>query len=91
MFQCLSGRVPFEGETSQATLAMHATQAPPKLSSLPGAQLVPPFVESILYKCLSKDPADRFNTMEELSNRARVLLNEEMKTATFIVKKRETS
>lgn len=65
IFQVLSGSVPFKGETALATIMMHASEPPPALSERTATD-VPVLLESIVGRCLEKDPADRFQTIAEL-------------------------
>ncbi|MCE9602615.1 MAG: serine/threonine protein kinase [Gemmatimonadetes bacterium] len=65
----LSGRVPFEGAGATAVLVAHVTRpAPPLLSVAPQ---VPQALAAVIDRCLSKDPAERFATGEELSEALR--------------------
>ncbi len=60
LYEMLTGRVPFEGESSGEILMKHLTQ-PPDLSKLP-ADFAP-----ILAKALAKNPAQRFASMVEMA------------------------
>ena len=60
LHEMLSGHVPFDGETSQEIIMKHLT-ASPDLSKVP-AEFRP-----IIQKALEKDPAKRYNTVEELA------------------------
>jgi hypothetical protein len=60
LYELLSGRVPFEGESSGEILMKHLTQ-PPDLSRLP-AEFVP-----IVAKALAKNPAQRYGSMAEMA------------------------
>ncbi len=60
LYEMLSGRVPFEGESSGEILMKHLTQ-PPDLSKLP-AEYVP-----VLARALAKNPAQRFASMAEMA------------------------
>ncbi|MBX9695090.1 MAG: tetratricopeptide repeat protein, partial [Cyanobacteria bacterium] len=63
LFEMLVGHPPFLGETVLGTLSMHVHQKPDRVSD---HVEVPADVELIVEKCLEKDPADRFQTIEEL-------------------------
>lgn len=67
MFETLSGKVPFQGQTPLETLALHAHQAPPKLSEVagPNAQL-PDRLVAVVSRSLAKQPEDRFQNIEDL-------------------------
>jgi hypothetical protein len=60
LYEMLTGRVPFEGESSGEILMKHLT-APPDLSKLP-AEYVP-----VLAKALAKNPAQRYACMAEMA------------------------
>jgi hypothetical protein len=66
LFEMLTGRVPFEGESAGEILMKHLT-APPDLSKLP-ADYVP-----IVAKALSKNPAHRYATMAEMARAVEAL------------------
>ena len=59
LYELLTGRVPYEGESSQEIIMKHLT-AEPDLSILPEG-----FVEPIR-RCLLKDPDERYSTVPEL-------------------------
>jgi serine/threonine protein kinase len=65
MYELLVGRVPFTGEGFGETLVAHMTQAP-----TPPTRLKPeitPELEAIVLHALEKDPARRFQSMDELA------------------------
>ena len=65
-YECLCGRVPFEGQTNLETILAHTNQAVrPMAERVPGAT-VPEVVESFVRRCLEKDPARRPQSMEEV-------------------------
>ena len=59
LFELLTGKVPFEGESSQEIIMKHLT-ADPDLSPVP-----PPF-RAIVEKSLHKDPGQRFHSVGEM-------------------------
>lgn len=65
LFECLTGRPPFVGETAYQTLNMHAQAAPPRLVDVKPDGDFTPSMERLMAKALSKQPQDRFQTMEE--------------------------
>jgi serine/threonine-protein kinase len=62
-YYALSGRLPFTSPTAAGMLTQHVTQAPPPLS-VPGA---PRHLLAAVERCLAKDPAQRFQSGEELA------------------------
>ncbi len=64
LYEMLTGRRPFTGDTKLSTLAAIVNQEP-----RPARQLVdglPPELDRVLARCLRKDPARRFQTMADL-------------------------
>src|SRR6516162_7380390 len=60
LYQMLTGKVPFDGESAGEVLMKHLT-SPPDLS------VVPPVFVPILSRALSKNPAQRYLSMTELA------------------------
>ena len=65
LFEALTGRVPFDGETTATILAQHLT-APVPVARLLNPDL-PPEVEAVLHRVLSKDPALRYQQAADLA------------------------
>ncbi|MEM9460178.1 MAG: protein kinase [Myxococcota bacterium] len=65
LYWALSGRNPFLGPTMAATLVNVSTKEPPPLQSL-GGHIDPGLVE-IIARCLRKNPAERWDSCEQLS------------------------
>ena len=64
MYEAATGQVPFQGDDA-ITVALKQVNEQPK----PPSQLNPsvdPALESIILKCMQKNPADRFQTADEL-------------------------
>ena len=64
MYEAATGKVPFDGDDA-ITVALKQVNEQPK----PPSQLNPkvdPSLESIILKCMQKNPADRFQTADEL-------------------------
>ncbi|MDA1055435.1 MAG: serine/threonine-protein kinase [Planctomycetota bacterium] len=59
LFELLTGRVPFEGESSQEIIMKHLT-ADPDLSPVPEA------FRSVIKRSLLKDPAQRISSVDEM-------------------------
>lgn len=75
IFEALTGRVPFHGDTALETMSMHANAPPPKLSDVLTDKPFNEQLESIVARCLSKDPARRFSSAEELATELADLLD----------------
>lgn len=66
MFETLTGDVPFGGRDRYDTLMAHVNEAPPRLADrLPGSSLHPAW-QQLLDRCLAKNPAERYSSMDEL-------------------------
>ena len=62
-FELLTGRLPFEADTPFALIAKHSREALPSLVSL--RRDLPRSLERVLQKATAKDPADRFQSIEQ--------------------------
>lgn len=71
LFESLTGAAPFAGTSALEILNSHARQPVPTLSEH-GGRPFEPALESLISKCLSKEPSARFGSMEELR---RAILN----------------
>jgi len=63
-YEMLAGRLPFSASTPQQMLAAHVTQAPDPLAA--HRTTVPPGLNALIMRCLSKKPADRPQSAVEL-------------------------
>ena len=67
LYECLAGRVPFEGDTFMGVLTQHLfSELLPIVELNPNAQ-VSPELELVIRKALAKDPDDRYQDTEELA------------------------
>ncbi len=65
LFHLLVGKPPFDGEGMGEIIVAHMREpAPTPSSRAPG---IPPEVDAIILHCLEKNPADRFQDMNELA------------------------
>ncbi len=63
-YEMLAGRLPFEAKTAQGILAAHVMEAPKDIREVrPG---IPDPLADALMRCLAKNPADRWQTADEL-------------------------
>jgi hypothetical protein len=65
LFELLTQRVPFQGETMAALVAAILQDRPPPLRSLRGD--APSGLQAVIERCLEKDPARRFSSVAELA------------------------
>ncbi|MEV4177314.1 protein kinase [Nonomuraea sp. NPDC049709] len=67
-YECLAGRVPFEGENAVAIALKHLHEQPPRLPDD-----VPAGVREVVMRAMAKDPADRWPSASALAAAARAL------------------
>jgi serine/threonine-protein kinase len=67
LYEMASGRVPFDADNFMGILTQHMYKAPVPIRALVPAQDVPPGLEAIILKALSKKPELRYQTMEALA------------------------
>ncbi len=65
LYEMLTGRVPFVGDTPVAVAMQHINDAPPQVAEL--APETPPAVIAVLMKALAKSPADRYQSALEMA------------------------
>jgi hypothetical protein len=65
LYEMLSGRRPFQGNTSADTMIAIVKDDPPELSV--SRTDVPPMLERIVRHCLEKNPAERFQTARDVA------------------------
>jgi serine/threonine protein kinase len=71
MFECLSGKLPFEGDTSVKMMMAHCGCPVPSIASRNPAARVPPALEDVVRHALEKEPANRPSGMEALMGELR--------------------
>jgi len=69
VFEMLAGKTPFRGEHEAAMVYSIVNEEPQPLESL--RQEVPPLLSSLIQKCLEKDPADRYQHMDDIVSELR--------------------
>jgi len=72
LFQLVTGRLPFEGQTPLHTATLHIHEQPPRPSSL--APSIDPRLEAVILKALAKKPTERHQTARHLAATLRKLL-----------------
>jgi serine/threonine-protein kinase len=66
LYELASGKVPFDADNFMGILTQHMYKSPvPMRALVPGVD-VPPGLDAIVLKALSKKPEGRYNTMDEL-------------------------
>jgi eukaryotic-like serine/threonine-protein kinase len=67
LYELASGKVPFDADNFMGILTQHMYKAPVPIRALvPQPQEVPPGLEAIVLKCLSKRPEQRYQSMDEV-------------------------
>jgi eukaryotic-like serine/threonine-protein kinase len=67
LYELASGRLPFDADNFMGILTQHMYKAPVPIRALvPAPQEVPPGLEAIVLKCLSKRPEHRYQSMHEM-------------------------
>ncbi len=69
LYELLTGEVPFSAAKTAAVLAMHSRREPPRMSER-GVD-VPVQLESVILRCLAKDPGDRYPNLEAVGQALR--------------------
>lgn len=64
LFEMVTGRPPFLGDTPVAVASKHVREHPPMPRQINSA--IPPALEAVIMKCMAKDPAHRYASGEEL-------------------------
>lgn len=67
IYETLTGRLPILGKTMVETMSKHITEAPPRFKEVRPDLYIPERLEAVVFKALAKNPADRHQTMAELT------------------------
>ncbi|MBT8451477.1 MAG: protein kinase [Deltaproteobacteria bacterium] len=67
VYECLAGRVPFEGDTFMGILTQHLTAEAPAIDEVNPHAEVSQELELVIRKALAKSPEDRYQDTEELA------------------------
>jgi serine/threonine-protein kinase len=68
LYAMLAGKPPFDKASELAILMAQVSEKPPPIGSVAPDAVLPPGLEAVVMKCLAKNPADRYASMEELIN-----------------------
>lgn len=67
MYEAISGELPFHSEKAEQTMMQHITELPMPIGQRAPRLGVSRFLDNIVLKCLEKNPANRFQSMDELN------------------------
>jgi serine/threonine-protein kinase len=70
MYECFAGSLPFQGESFMGILTQHITTEPESVAqrAAKAGRPLPLGLAEIITRCMQKNPAHRFATMDELVN-----------------------
>jgi serine/threonine-protein kinase len=71
LFELLTGRPPFVGDTPAATLHMHCKQAPPRVAEV--APDCPAMLERLILQMMAKEPAERPESASDVARELRAV------------------
>ena len=74
MFEALTGKPPFIGESMVETVFKHMNEPAPRMVA--GSEKFPEILEKIIAKTLEKDPLDRYQSMDQLRDDLQRVLDE---------------
>ena len=70
MYECFAGSLPFQGDSFMGILTQHITMEPEPVAqrAAKAGRPLPPGLAEVITRCMQKNPAQRFGTMDELVN-----------------------
>jgi serine/threonine protein kinase len=70
MYECFSGTLPFQGDSFMGILTQHITMEPEPVAqrAAKAGRPLPPGLAETITMCMQKNPAQRFQTMDDLVN-----------------------
>ena len=74
MYESISGKRPFEGSNALATMQLQVGSRPRKISDVAPKLGVPRQIESVIMRCLEKEPQDRYQSARTLGQELERLL-----------------
>jgi tRNA A-37 threonylcarbamoyl transferase component Bud32 len=73
LYELLVGELPFLSENAMGVLTKHLMDPPRPLRSVMPSLTCPPGLEALVMRCLAKEPAHRYQTMNELVGELKAL------------------
>lgn len=83
LYELVTGRVPFVGDTFMGVLTQHMFEEPPPLKEVNAQLRCSAELEMVIFKALAKDPAQRYQSMEELGQALEEAKNGRISEATL--------
>lgn len=68
MYEALTGVPPLMGDTSFETMTKHVNEMPVTFKQANPELNIPPALEAVVFRCLQKDPEDRYQSAAEIIN-----------------------
>ncbi|MGD8316801.1 MAG: serine/threonine-protein kinase [Myxococcales bacterium] len=84
LYECLAGRVPFQGDTFMGVLTQHLFAELPPIRRLNSQAQVSAELELVIRKALAKSPDDRYQDAEELADALTCALEGRLSPATAL-------
>lgn len=84
LFEGLTGRVPFVGDSFMGILTQHMFEEPPPLRDVNPRVSTSSEMEMVIYKALAKDPDQRYGSMTELEDAITEALQGRVSAATMV-------
>jgi YVTN family beta-propeller protein len=72
LFECLTGTLPYQGRSDLAAMFAHLEEPVP--SATKRLASLPPAIDEVLARAMAKEPAERYETCQELVEEARAAL-----------------
>jgi len=82
LYECVAGRVPFEGDTFMGVLTQHLFAELPPIRDINPTATLSRELELVIRKALAKDPDERYQDTEELADAIRCALEGRLSPAT---------
>lgn len=82
LYECVAGRVPFEGDTFMGVLTQHLFAELPPIREVNSKATVSHELELVIQKALAKDPNDRYQDTDELTEAIECALEGRLSPAT---------
>jgi serine/threonine-protein kinase len=76
LFEMVAGRRPFVAKTAREVMVQHLTASVPRPSRLNPAGRIPEALEKLILACLAKNPERRPQSIKELEQRLRTILDQ---------------